>query len=96
MSAVEASSSSIVAAASSSSFWVSPLAIFFVVLFSWRGFAGVLWCWHVLSFSYFTCFNLCSMVVPSLTAGSEYPSGGGGCARFSSPFLHRKIPRVAF
>ena len=86
MSAVEASStfartassSSIVAAASSSSFWFSPLAIFFVVLFSWRGFAGVLWCWHVLSFSYFTCFNLCSMVVPSLTAGSEYPSGKGG------------------
>ena len=51
----------------------------FVVLFSsWRGFAGGLWCWRMLSFSYFTGFHLYSMMVPPLTAGSEYPVGGGG------------------
>ena len=82
MSAVEASStfartaslSSIMAAASSSSFWFFTSCYLFVVLFSfWRGFAGVLWCRRVLSFSYFTCFHLYSMMVSSLTAGSEYP-----------------------
>ena len=52
---------------------------YFVVLFSsWCGFAGVLWCRHILSFRYFLCFNLYSMMVPSLTAGSVYPWGGGG------------------
>ena len=40
----------------------------------------------MLSFSYFTRFNLYSMMVPSLTAGSEYPSRargvgwGGACS----------------
>ena len=84
MSAVEASStfartvslSSIVAAASSSSFWFTSCYLFVVLFSSWRGFAGVLWGRRMLSFSYFNCFNLYSMMVHSLTAGGEYPSGG--------------------
>ena len=76
----------------------------FVVLFSSRrGFAGVLSCRRVLSTISFTCFNLYSMMVPSLTAGSEYPScgggvggGGGGSSLFVALLLRRRIPRVAF
>ena len=73
--------------------WLLPLRLpsgftscyFFVVLFSsWLGFAGVLWYRRVLSFSYFTCFNVYSVVVPSFTAGSEYPWGGGGGGHFDA------------
>ena len=73
-----ASLSSVVAAASSSS-WFSPLAIVLLCC-SPLGVVSLGSCsagesCHLILLP---VFNLYSMMVPSLTAGSEYPSGGEG------------------
>ena len=95
-----ASLSSVVAAASSSSFWFSPLA-FVLLCSSPLGVVSLGSCSASASCHLvFTCFNLYSMMVPSLTAGSEYPWWWWwwclALRRFVALLLRRRIPRVAF